>query len=267
MIGKIRGWMLTVSSWYPNIISWFYPKSSGLSSNEALRQQIHEVLQAGCISDVEQADFNAILGELYLGNSRAFLQCTHLTLRDDRFIRRPLDIHNNQHQFSAVVTVCSQRDLCGDCIDLIDQDLSKALSPVEWFYVGRTIEDDPALWISFVHDCTFPQSILAQQEQPEDEETYNALHQEKGQAMKGVPSEKWFAPIFDQLDQAVFRNKKTLVHCQRGVSRSATLIAAYLISRFGLQADEAVRFLKIRRACVEPKFMKHLEDFAASLRD
>jgi len=258
--------MLKVGSWYPNIRSWFFSSNSEPLSNEALRQQIHEVLQAGCVSDTETADFNVILGELYLGNSRAFLQCTHLSLRDDRFIRRSLDIHNNQHQFSAVITVCSQRDLWGDCIDLINQDLREGLSPVEWFYVGRTIEDDPVLWLSFVHDCTFPQSSLAQQEQPEDEETYNALHQEKTQAMNGVASEKWFAPIFDQLDQAVFHNKKTLVHCQRGISRSATLIAAYLICRFDLRADEAVRFLKIRRACVDPKFMKHLEDFAASLK-
>ena len=45
-----------------------------------------------------------------------------------------------------------------------------------------------------------------------------------------------------------------LVHCQAGISRSATICVAYLISRHRLRLDEAYEFVKTRRAVISPNF-------------
>ncbi len=58
---------------------------------------------------------------------------------------------------------------------------------------------------------------------------------------------------------------KVLVHCNQGRSRSATIVAAYLIST-GLccSADDAFKLLKSRRPCVNPNdgFKRQLQDWA-----
>ena len=45
-----------------------------------------------------------------------------------------------------------------------------------------------------------------------------------------------------------------LVHCQAGISRSATICLAYLISRKHFRLDEAYEFVKKRRAVISPNF-------------
>lgn len=45
---------------------------------------------------------------------------------------------------------------------------------------------------------------------------------------------------------------KVLVHCVCGVSRSATIVAAWLMSKDGYSADEAITHLQQRRGCVDP---------------
>jgi dual specificity phosphatase 12 len=60
---------------------------------------------------------------------------------------------------------------------------------------------------------------------------------------------------------------RVLVHCNQGRSRSATIVAAYLISTGKCSsAQDAFRFLKIRRPCVNPNhgFQRQLQDWAGS---
>ena len=65
-----------------------------------------------------------------------------------------------------------------------------------------------------------------------------------------------------------------LVHCQAGVSRSATIVAAYLIQTMALDPVEAVQFIRQTRAHVDPSdtFMEqlavyHKANARVSLRD
>ena len=54
-----------------------------------------------------------------------------------------------------------------------------------------------------------------------------------------------------------------LVHCARGVSRSATIVLMYLMRSAGLTLEESLRFVKRNREIAEPNegFMKALRDF------
>lgn len=56
---------------------------------------------------------------------------------------------------------------------------------------------------------------------------------------------------------------KVLVHCFQGVSRSATVVCAYLTST-GMTAKEAVKFVKSKRGIVRPNtgFTRQLEIYA-----
>jgi len=60
-----------------------------------------------------------------------------------------------------------------------------------------------------------------------------------------------------------------LVHCEAGISRSATMCIAYLMHKNGLTMDEAYDYVKLRRAVIAPNlnFMRQLSEFEVQLRE
>lgn len=58
------------------------------------------------------------------------------------------------------------------------------------------------------------------------------------------------------------RNGKVLVHCNAGVSRSASVVIGYLIMVCGCSFDEAFDLVKSKRSCVRPNdgFLKQLKE-------
>ncbi|KAM0791179.1 hypothetical protein ACM66B_005663 [Microbotryomycetes sp. NB124-2] len=70
-----------------------------------------------------------------------------------------------------------------------------------------------------------------------------------------------FPQVCDFIAQARLDSQGVLVHCQAGISRSATLVAAYLMRDMGLTADKALQKIKKARPNVEPTefFMLQLE--------
>ena len=64
------------------------------------------------------------------------------------------------------------------------------------------------------------------------------------------------------------KNAKVLVHCVKGVSRSASVISAYLIARHGWTTDQAVNYVQSKRMNAQPNrgFISQLEEYARSLK-
>ena len=62
--------------------------------------------------------------------------------------------------------------------------------------------------------------------------------------------------IHDNIDENI------LVHCNAGVSRSATIVIAYLMASLGLNYDEAFAKVKSIRSCIRPNdgFVRQLKD-------
>jgi hypothetical protein len=77
-----------------------------------------------------------------------------------------------------------------------------------------------------------------------------------------------FDKCIDYIDE--FHNlleKNTLVHCQFGISRSASFILAYLMKYCNMRLDDAYFYVKDRRDCICPsdKLWKKLIDFDSVL--
>lgn len=59
-----------------------------------------------------------------------------------------------------------------------------------------------------------------------------------------------------------------LVHCQAGISRSATICIAYLMHHKEIGLEEAFDFLKAKRAVISPNlnFMRQLTEYETELK-
>lgn len=74
-----------------------------------------------------------------------------------------------------------------------------------------------------------------------------------------------FPESYEFIKEAINGGGKVLVHCMAGASRSATLVAAYLVKEFGFTADQAVDFLQHKRNVVKPNpgFKRQLQNYDA----
>ncbi|NWX92782.1 DUS4 phosphatase, partial [Nothoprocta pentlandii] len=71
-------------------------------------------------------------------------------------------------------------------------------------------------------------------------------------------------PVADAVQE---RRGRVLVHCQAGISRSATICLAYLMMKQRVRLDEAFEFVKQRRSVISPNFsfMGQLLQFEAQV--
>eukprot|EP01059_Diplonema_ambulator_P028351 TRINITY_DN47127_c0_g1_i1.p1 TRINITY_DN47127_c0_g1~~TRINITY_DN47127_c0_g1_i1.p1 ORF type:complete len:240 (+),score=37.37 TRINITY_DN47127_c0_g1_i1:444-1163(+) len=76
-----------------------------------------------------------------------------------------------------------------------------------------------------------------------------------------------FQRAFSFIEHARRENKKVLVHCRRGISRSATLVIAYLMQYLHKELDDAFNFVRNKRSIINPNlgFVLSLETFAQQL--
>ena len=65
--------------------------------------------------------------------------------------------------------------------------------------------------------------------------------------------------ILDEIDrllpiirEEIENGRGVLVHCMQGASRSATVVAAYLVKYHDMTAEGALEFMKKKRSCVNP---------------
>ncbi|KAF7356106.1 Phosphatases II [Mycena venus] len=64
------------------------------------------------------------------------------------------------------------------------------------------------------------------------------------------------------------RGDNVLVHCQQGVSRSASIVIAYLIRDRSMTYDDAFDLVKQRRQCIKPNsgFVKALREWETACK-
>lgn len=76
-----------------------------------------------------------------------------------------------------------------------------------------------------------------------------------------------FEEAFQMIDEARQKNGKILVHCAMGISRSATIVIAYLMSRYKMSLNSAYNYVKSIRPEINPNryFMKKLEEYEKEL--
>jgi protein-tyrosine phosphatase len=78
---------------------------------------------------------------------------------------------------------------------------------------------------------------------------------------------------FDQavsfLEEAKINSANVLVHCQQGISRSASMVIAYLIAKENMSLKDALELVKSKRQIVNPNpgFMSHLAQFEFKMRN
>jgi len=77
-----------------------------------------------------------------------------------------------------------------------------------------------------------------------------------------------FERIFEFMREAVALNGAVLVHCEAGISRSATTVIAYLVKYHSMSLEQAFRHTKERRRIINPNsgFVEQLRQFEASMQ-
>ncbi|KAL3125779.1 hypothetical protein niasHT_004229 [Heterodera trifolii] len=73
---------------------------------------------------------------------------------------------------------------------------------------------------------------------------------------------------YDFIKEAKEKGAKVLVHCKKGISRSASTVIAYAMKAYGWGLDEALEYVKRKRDCITPNpgFMEQLGTFHGMLQ-
>lgn len=72
----------------------------------------------------------------------------------------------------------------------------------------------------------------------------------------------------DYIYQSLKNGHKVLVHCQAGISRSATIVIAFVMRALHKDLDDALDYVKMKRPVVNPNrgFLRQLELFERQLK-
>ncbi len=83
-----------------------------------------------------------------------------------------------------------------------------------------------------------------------------------------APSLEWLRQMVEFIDAQRQSGRVIYVHCRNGVSRSGMVITAYLMFKHHWSRDEALAFVRTKRAIVRPNpaFMDRLAEWERELR-
>jgi protein-tyrosine phosphatase len=79
---------------------------------------------------------------------------------------------------------------------------------------------------------------------------------------------EYFFKVHSIINQAITDNKNVIVHCAAGMSRSASLVIAYLMIENRWSFEETYNFVKNKRPIIEPNigFVKQLKGLEYKLK-
>jgi len=85
-------------------------------------------------------------------------------------------------------------------------------------------------------------------------------------SIEDVPSSdisKYFKDTFTFIDNSIVNKKNILIHCKSGISRSATILCAYLMKKYKINYDDALKIIKNKRKIINPNdgFIEQLKNF------
>lgn len=67
-----------------------------------------------------------------------------------------------------------------------------------------------------------------------------------------VDIRKYFDETFEILNDAIINGKTVLVHCQAGISRSASIVIAYIMKKNKINMNDSYKFVQMKRSCISP---------------
>ena len=75
----------------------------------------------------------------------------------------------------------------------------------------------------------------------------------------------YFGKSYDFIDRNLLRTN-VLVHCMAGISRSVTIVAAYIVRKFKKTSEEALGQIRRKRSIINPNegFIRQLKLFSLS---
>lgn len=79
----------------------------------------------------------------------------------------------------------------------------------------------------------------------------------------------YFPECIDFIRSGIAQSGRVLVHCYAGLSRSVTIVAAYLMQTHRVTADEALRMIRSKRPYSEPNpgFLRQLKEFEREIQN
>lgn len=83
-----------------------------------------------------------------------------------------------------------------------------------------------------------------------------------------APISSHFDHVADKIHEHVHRGGRVMIHCLLGVSRSTTILLAYLMKHRGMSLKSAYDMVAARRTCVRPNpgFWRQLMDYEKRLQ-
>jgi len=72
-----------------------------------------------------------------------------------------------------------------------------------------------------------------------------------------------FEELFNIIEKILIQNKKILIHCEAGISRSSTIVIAYLMKTKKMGYEKSLEFVREKRPIVDPNlgFIVQLMDY------
>jgi protein-tyrosine phosphatase len=79
----------------------------------------------------------------------------------------------------------------------------------------------------------------------------------------------YFYNVFNRIESVLSAGGRVVVHCHRGISRSATIMISYIMIKYRMSFEDAFEFVVSKRSCVCPNigFIYSLEILGSCFRN